>query len=275
MSSRKKHKKSHPVRRFFIKVWLFVLLALLVWVILKMDNPVSRFIHGADPTAVPIQTMPAAEITPTPEPTAAPTPAPTPVILDHPYYLVVDRGANTVTAYTIAQDGTYTLPARVMICATDQLGQYPENGLYALQGERKRWYAQVSMENTYFQYATRITDKVMFTSVPYLEMAPDQLNVDAYYKLGENATTGNIWLLCEDARWIYENVEAGTPVLMISGGVLDVSVYAPDLGDSAWDPTDGDPYNLDYNEAYAKPAATPWLGVTPKPTPDWSDEKRN
>ena len=271
---KKKRKKSHTLRKILLLLVFLAILAGIVWIVVNTDNPVGNAVLSLMATPTPAPT-PTPVPTPTPEPTPEPTPLPTPVVLDQPYYLVVDRGANTVTVYTVAQDGTYTLPARVMVCCTDQEGRYPENGLYKLVGNRMRWFAPAAYDGEYYQYATRITDKIMFTSMPYKQLENDSINAEAFSHLGESVTTGNVWLLLEDARWIYENVDEGTPVRFITGGRRDDSIQIPELGDSLWDPTDDDPFNLDYTDQYSKPAATPWLGVTPKPTADWTGEVKN
>ncbi|NLG25349.1 MAG: L,D-transpeptidase [Clostridiales bacterium] len=230
-----------------------------------------------EPTEVAFSPTPAPTPPPTPipTPTPVPTPAPTPVRLKLPYYVVVDRSAQTVTVYTINADGAYTLPVRTMLCSTDKFNRKPPNGVYKLDGERKRWLLTVATPRSYAQYATRIASKILFHSIPYVKKSAAALDQRAYGDLGDNASIGCIRLLCADAKWIYDNLPKGTPVRFIGsepdGSAISNAPSPPPLGGGKWDPTDPDPNNPDYDPSYAElqPQATPWLGVTPAPTKKW------
>lgn len=53
----------------------------------------------------------------------------------------------------------------------------------------------------------------MFHSVPYFENEnPGSLEYFEYDKLGEEASLGCVRLTVKDAKWIFENIEAGTMV---------------------------------------------------------------
>ena len=78
-------------------------------------------------------------------------------------------------------------------------------------------------------------------------------------------------LLCADAKWIYDNVPAGTVVKYMTSERDEAKLAelaAPALVSGNWDPTDSSEENPDYSPDYenAHPAATPVPGVTPAPT---------
>ncbi|NLG24681.1 MAG: murein L,D-transpeptidase [Clostridiales bacterium] len=206
-------------------------------------------------------------------PTPEPTPAPTPVALEHRYTLVVDRGAQLVTAYTVDERGDYALVARRMICSVGGDGALPADGTYRLDGEKKRWITTVGKYGVYAQYATRIYGVAYFKSLPYSAKEPNALMADTYKNLGSSIPAHGVWLTCADAKWIYENIDAGTTVTFVTGGrddALLAQLAPPALVGGNWDPTDPDARNTDLDAGYeaARPEVTPWLGVTPRPTFD-------
>ena len=194
------------------------------------EEPATPPVEGVTPEATdapsatpePTHTQPPVTDTPSPSPTATPTasptptatpeptPEPTPVDLEYPYYIEIDRGMQVVRVYTIGEDGTYSLLAREMICSTDTFGYKPPQGTYKMNGEKLRW--MMSLFGTYAQYATRISGHILFHAVPTTMCYANTLNADDYRALGTNASAGCVRLLCADAKWIYDNVPAGTMV---------------------------------------------------------------
>ena len=193
-----------------------------------------------------------------------------------PYLIEVDRGMQVVRVYTIDENGGYTLLAREMICSTDSFGYKPPNGTYAMDGERQRWLTTFT-PGSYAQYATRITGHILFHSVPYQALRPDALDTEAYAVLGTNASIGCVRLLCADAKWIYDNVPAGTVVKFMTGERDEAKLAElapPPLASGLWDPTDDNESNPDYSADYenAHPFATPVPNVTPAPTAPWTPD---
>ena len=227
---------------------------------------------------VQVKDTPAPTASPTPTATPEPTPEPTPVDLEYPYYIEVDRGMQVVRVYTIGEDGTYSLLAREMICSTDTFGYKPPQGTYKMNGEKLRW--MMSLFGTYAQYATRISGHILFHAVPTTMCYANTLNADDYRALGTNASAGCVRLLCADAKWIYDNVPAGTMVRYVNNPRDEEKLKelaAPPLGSGNWDPTDNCEDNPDYDPSYeaSKPLVTPALGVTPAPTEPWTPDVYN
>ena len=196
--------------------------------------------------------------------------------IDRPYYIEVDRGMQVVRVYTIGEDGEYSILAREMICSTDSFERKPPNGSYIMNGEKLRWLITLTPDS-YAQYATRITGHILFHSVPYSMLSANTLKEAEYGELGQNTSIGCVRLLCADARWIYENVPAGTVVRYMTSERDEeklAELAPPPLASGNWDPTDKRDDNPDYSPDYeqAHPAATPVPGVTPAPTAPWTPD---
>lgn len=201
-------------------------------------------------------------------PTPSPTPQPSPVDLDYPYYIVINKGAQLVTVYTVDRDGTYSLPVRYMICSTGENNKTPD-GLFRTK-TKYRWQQMLASTPTYAQYATRITGSYLFHSVNYTARKPDTLKVSNFNNLGTADSGGCVRLQVADAKWIYDNVPEGTPVKIYTGPPqpeITVKLLPIQLDQSAkWDPTDPDPENpMRRNVTGATILNTPYPGVTPAP----------
>ena len=152
---------------------------------------------------------------------------------------------NVVTVYKKDKVGEYTIPIKAMICSIGEAT--PTSGVYKLT-IRFPWRGLQG--NVYGQYAVRITGNILFHSVPYTDKRKDALEWWEYDKLGTAASLGCIRLKVEDAKWIYENCESGTPVEFYYDSdpgplgkptAMKISGYSDELRN--WDPTDPDPEN--------------------------------
>lgn len=222
------------------------------------------------PTLVP---TPSPTPTPTPVPTSTPTatPEPTPVNLKYPYEIVLDKSKQVVTIYTVGETGYYDLVVKQFICSTGKQDKIVD-GMYRIQ-EQYEWR---KMQNeSYAQYASRISGPFLFHSCTYYEPKKYKLRESYYVRLGRPASSGCVRLLCGDAYWIYENCPIGTPIHVITSGEEDPELLEklqPPEARGGWDPTDPDPKNP-YRVTPAPdttPDPTPALGVTPAPTPEWT-----
>lgn len=217
---------------------------------------------SAAPTSAPGTPAPTAEPTPTPDPEAVWAQAGKDTMawlqsqpgfegLDltvqegFPYFLAVNRDANTVTVYTADENGQYTKPYMAMVCSggTDTPTGY--------------WNTPVNYDwrllsgPCYGQYATRIDGPYLFHSVPYYTQHKDDLEYDEFNKLGTTASLGCIRLAVVDVRWIYENCPIGTPVAIYDDAANPGPMGKPDTLTTdpkdenlrGWDPTDPDPAN--------------------------------
>ncbi len=172
-----------------------------------------------------------------------------PVTSSMPYYIKVNRTQNVVNIYTKDADGNYTVPFKAMLCSIGT--STPKAGTkYKITTYRRTWNALKG--NVYGQYAVQIVGNILFHSVPYTAKNNSSLEYWEYDKLGTKASMGCIRLTVQDAKWIYDNVGAGTYVEFYEDdnpGPLG-KPSAKKISDNElcrnWDPTDyieGNPWH--------------------------------
>ena len=164
------------------------------------------------------------------------------------YYIKVNYGANVVTIYTKDENGDYTVPVKAMVCSSGI--STPKSGVYKTSKGYK-WGTLIG--GVYGMYSTRIVRNILFHSVPYTAPRNDALEYWEFDKLGTKASAGCIRLMVKDAKWIFNNCEAGTMVEFYSDsnpGPLG-KPSAPKISNNEmcrnWDPTDdteGNPWFL-------------------------------
>lgn len=158
------------------------------------------------------------------------------------YKIYVNRAANCVTVYCKDEKGNYTVPCKAFVCSTGKniddtpLGTFKTSDYYD-------W--RLMVDGTYGQYAVRFTGHILFHSVPFYDKIYDTLEWDQYNLLGQAASLGCVRLTTEDAKWIYDNCEKGTEVVVYDDaenpGPLGKPIHsylceANPL--KSWDPTD-------------------------------------
>lgn len=152
------------------------------------------------------------------------------------YLLKVNKARNCLTVYAKDGDKGYIIPVKAMRTSVGDatpLGTFKTPAKY-------RWRLMVN--DTYTQYATRITQGFLLHSITY--DTPDIYNLitPGYNGLGETKSLGCVRLTCENAKWIYDNCALGTTVQIYE----DINVASPfDVPDlvsislqQTWDPTD-------------------------------------
>lgn len=170
------------------------------------------------------------------------------------YYIKVNCLEQTVTIYEKDEEGYYSVPINAMICSTGD--STPNSGIYSMTSFKQKWlYLQ---GRVYGQYCTQIVGDILFHSVPYLEKnKPESLEYWEFDKLGQKASLGCVRLTVADAKWIYDNCDAGTKVEFYSSkdpGPLGKPVIEK-ISDKEelrnWDPTDekeNNPWKLYYEK---------------------------
>ena len=167
-----------------------------------------------------------------------------------PYLIAVNRAASTVTVYTLDEEGRYTVPYMAMVCSAGKPGEDTETpeGFYATPANYD-W--RPLSGNVYGQYSTRIWDAYLFHSVPYYTQHKDDIEYDQFNELGSPASLGCIRLMVNDVKWIYDNCDIGTRVIIYDdaedpGPMGKPGTIYTDPADETlrgWDPTDPDPEN--------------------------------
>ena len=181
--------------------------------------------------------------------TPKPTPEPTPV----PFHIVVDVANQVTSVYGRDEKGEYTVPVRQMLCSTGMKATPSDVGDWVLNGRHATWCIFPKWGNSYARYWTRINSSIAFHSPIYTAVSNSAMKISSYNKLGQRASHGCIRLAVWDAKWIYDNVGAGTVVSIVEGMAPD-----PELRDALKLPP--------LDKKYCTPISTPM----PTAEPDYS-----
>ena len=146
-----------------------------------------------------------------PDATAKPTPTPTPV----PFAITVDVENQVTTVYGRDENGDYTVVVRQMLCSTGMKATPSDVGDWVLNGRHANWCVFPKWGNSYARYWTRINGSIAFHSVIYNSVSLTDMKASSYRKLGQRASHGCIRLTVNDAKWIYDNIGAGTVVSIV------------------------------------------------------------
>lgn len=180
-----------------------------------------------------------------------------------PYAIKVNRAMNTVTIYALDETGQYTVPVKAMVCSTARPGHTTPLGSFQLQAYRSEW--RLMLDGTYGQYATCFKGNYLFHSVCFSDDSHDAMIREAYNNLGNPASMGCVRLQTIDAKWIYDNCGAGTPVTVYddyeSPGPLGkpepLLDEIPEELYNGWDPTDPAPGNPWHTEPVSRLELSP------------------
>ena len=181
--------------------------------------------------------------------TPKPTPEPTPV----PFHIVVDVANQVTSVYGRDEKGEYTVPVRQMLCSTGMKATPSDVGDWVLNGRHSTWCIFPKWGNSYARYWTRINSSIAFHSPIYTAVSNSAMKISSYNKLGQRASHGCIRLAVWDAKWIYDNIGAGTVVSIVEGMAPD-----PELRDALKLPP--------LDKKYCTPISTP----VPTAEPDYS-----
>lgn len=152
------------------------------------------------------------------------------------YLLKVNKTLNCLTVY--AKDGAngYIIPVKAMLTS---VGDDTPIGTFQTP-EKYRWRLMVN--DTYTQYATRITQGFLLHSITYSDTKEDSLLTVGYNGLGVTRSLGCVRLTCENAKWIYDNCSLGTSVQIYEdpnvASPFDKPELIPISEQQTWDPTD-------------------------------------
>lgn len=145
--------------------------------------------------------------------TPKPTPEPTPV----PFHIVVDVANQVTSVYGRDENGEYTVVVRQMLCSTGMKATPSDVGDWVLNGRHATWCIFPKWGNSYARYWTRINSSIAFHSPIYTAVSNSAMKIASYNMLGQRASHGCIRLSVWDAKWIYDNIGAGTVVSIVEG----------------------------------------------------------
>lgn len=159
-----------------------------------------------------------------------------------PFKIKVNRSENFVTVYTLNEKGKYTVPYKTFWCSTGATEDSTPLGKFEMT-ERYDW--RIMVDGTYAQYAIRIHGPIMLHSIPYTAASHDALEYWEYNKLGKPASLGCVRLQAGDIKWIYDNCENGTKVIIYERPNERPPIELPKLKkikeknkNKGWDPSD-------------------------------------
>lgn len=126
--------------------------------------------------------------------------------------VVVNKGAQVVTAYQQDSEGKYTIPLRHMICSSGKVNARTPNGTWKLS-KRQEWYRYPS--GVYIRYPVTYKSGLYFHSVLY--RSKSSIMTSTIRRLGTRQSLGCIRLKVNDAKWLYDSVKNGTTVYITDG----------------------------------------------------------
>ncbi|GHU70657.1 hypothetical protein AGMMS49992_03370 [Clostridia bacterium] len=132
------------------------------------------------------------------------------------YFITIDCVNQIVTVYSKDSSGKYGKVEKRFICSTGTASYPTPIGSFTLNGRTARW-CYFPEWGSHAQYWTRINSSIAFHSVIYSKPQTNALVLSSYTNLGSPASHGCIRLLVADAKWIYDNVGAGTVVETFKG----------------------------------------------------------
>ena len=188
-----------------------------------------------------------------PDATPKPTPSPSPI----PFAITVDVANQVTTVYGRDDNGDYTVVVRQMLCSTGMKATPSDVGDWVLNGRHATWCIFPKWGNSYARYWTRINSSIAFHSPIYTAVSNTAMKIKSYNMLGQRASHGCVRLSVWDAKWIYDNVGAGTVVSIVEGMDPD-----PELRDALKLPP--------LDKKYCTPISTP----EPTAEPEYSADAR-
>lgn len=165
------------------------------------------------------------------------------------YSATINRRTNTVTIYTYDENGDYVVPVRAMVCSCGEMNEenITPTGEYSVYF-KNYWHALFG--DVYGKYVTGFSGHYLFHSVPYTNTESYTLKADEFNKLGTNASQGCVRMMIADAKWIYDNLDMYTEVIVIDADAKRDPLGTPPTikvdTSIGWDPTDphkNNPYN--------------------------------
>jgi peptidoglycan hydrolase-like protein with peptidoglycan-binding domain len=151
-----------------------------------------------------------------------PTPAPTPI----PYAIDVDINNQLIKVYGLDEFGQHTRLDRVFTASTGTEKFPSDVGTFTLSGRKARWAEFPNWGGGKARWWVRINGDIAFHSVIYNSNSLDDVNMSSVRKLGSRASHGCIRLTVADAKWIYDNIGAGTVVRIHEDAPLDPELKA-------------------------------------------------
>ncbi|MBE5807547.1 MAG: hypothetical protein E7317_04310 [Clostridiales bacterium] len=124
----------------------------------------------------------------------------------------VNLAEQMVYCYELNDEGQYEL-VRSSICTTGANDGTPHGVFRATTRPQDRWHYFIDY-GCWAQYSFIITGNIYFHSVLFYSKDEDAINRISVNNLGRPVSHGCVRLPVEDAKWIFENCEKGTTVVI-------------------------------------------------------------
>ena len=134
------------------------------------------------------------------------------------YLLKVTKTLNCLTVYAKDGNNGYIIPVKSMLTS---VGDDTQIGTFKTP-EKYRWRLMVN--DTYTQYATRITQGFLFHSITYATPNENNLLTVGYNGLGVSGSLGCVRLNCRNSKWVYDNCHLGNDCTGIRGCQCSISI---------------------------------------------------
>lgn len=208
-----------------------------------------------------------------------------------PYYIEIDVTNQCINVFRKNDEtGAYDILLNRFVCSGGTSSKPTKLGNFYIKSEAEQKkatgqsvkYVRYYFKNydSYAYYITRYSNEYMFHSFTFEENKTTKQILPkktSYYNMGNTGSAGCLRMLMNHAKWIYDNVDAGTYVVVNKWRATDSKLrsvlkkYVPTLGYDMWPSWDGNRSNLTgltKTEFIQTPdVVTTPAPVTPTPTP--------
>lgn len=150
-----------------------------------------------------------------------------------PYYVEVDLTNQCVNIFIKSANGKYETLLNRFVCSAGTSSQPTKQGSFYIktneqqkaatgQNVRYNWYYFKKYESYAF-YITRFNNEYMFHSYTFYSTG-SAIKVKSYYGMGTAGSAGCIRMLMNHAKWIQDNILAGTLVVVNNKRAQDSSL---------------------------------------------------
>jgi hypothetical protein len=172
------------------------------------------------------------------------------------YILLINTKMCVVTALKRQADGNYK-PVRAMLTTTGKKSTPTPSGTFYM-GYQSRWLNMIGNDgaSTYEQYTSLISGskQIYFHSVWYFKHDRASQSRAAFNNLGNNGSHACVRLSTTDAKWIYDNCNPGTKIIIKRSSLKKywpmgkpAAIKVKTKKKMIWDPTDASKHNPYYH----------------------------
>ncbi len=159
------------------------------------------------------------------------------------YKLSINMAVNQITVYNwIEDEAAYSeQPCRYMICSVNQSLKEGSYSSVNSTSVKNSWIND--SDETFYRYYTDYGNGISFHTAKYSENKnKNSLVIADYNTIGQSSENSGITLLCDDAKWIYENCSNDSEIYIYSDDTEEISDTVNDIitipAGITWDPTD-------------------------------------